>query len=65
MPTKLTPDDFAPEFGSHLTTQEYGGGPRIDGVKLMDLRLLTDDGGMGCAIMGGGTAPASWRCCRA
>ncbi len=29
----------------HLTTQQYGGGGRIDGVKILDLRLLTDDGG--------------------
>lgn len=41
----LTPDDFGPDFGPHLSTQQYGGGPKIDGVKLIDLRLLTDDGG--------------------
>ena len=45
MPSTLSPNDFAPEFQSALTTQEYGGGPRIDGVKIIDLRLLTDDGG--------------------
>lgn len=41
----LTLDDFGPDFGPHLTTQQYGGGTKIDGVKLIDLRLLTDDGG--------------------
>ncbi len=45
MPTKLTPTDFAEGFGDKLTTQGYGGGPRIDGVRVLDLRLLTDDGG--------------------
>ena len=42
---KLAPDDFGPEFQDHLSTQAYGGGKRIDGVKIFDLRLLTDDGG--------------------
>ncbi|MGO8674078.1 MAG: dTDP-4-dehydrorhamnose 3,5-epimerase family protein [Capsulimonadaceae bacterium] len=28
-----------------ITTQEYGGAPRIEGVQWIDLRLLTDDGG--------------------
>ena len=45
MPTKLSPADFGPEFQDNLTTQGYGGGVRIDGVKILDLRLLTDDGG--------------------
>ena len=45
MPTKLTPADFGPEFQDKLTTQGYGGGARIEGVRLLDLRLLTDDGG--------------------
>ena len=42
---RLSPEDFAPDFRPHLTTQEYGGGDRIDGVQLLDLRLMTDDGG--------------------
>ncbi len=45
MQQTLMPDDFGAEFREHLSTQEYGGGKRIDGVKLLDLRLLTDDGG--------------------
>jgi len=45
MPTNLTPGDFADQFADELTTQGYGGGPRIDGVRVLDLRLLTDDGG--------------------
>ena len=44
----LSPDDFGPEFQGHLSTQAYGGGKRIDGVKIFDLRLLTDDGGRVC-----------------
>ncbi len=42
---KLTPDDFGPDYLPYLTTQGYGGGRRIEGVKTIDLRLLTDDGG--------------------
>jgi dTDP-4-dehydrorhamnose 3,5-epimerase-like enzyme len=45
MPTKLSPEDFGPDFQDKLTTQGYGGGARIEGVQLLDLRLLTDDGG--------------------
>ncbi|MDQ2799921.1 MAG: dTDP-4-dehydrorhamnose 3,5-epimerase family protein [Armatimonadota bacterium] len=45
MPTPLSPADFGREFQDKITTQEYGGGTRIDGVQIIDLRLLTDDGG--------------------
>ena len=45
MLTKLTPADFGPEFQDKLTTQGYGGGTRIEGVRLLDLRLMSDDGG--------------------
>jgi dTDP-4-dehydrorhamnose 3,5-epimerase-like enzyme len=45
MLNKLSPEDLGPEFRDKLTTQEYGGGARIDGVRLLDLRLMTDDGG--------------------
>ena len=41
----LSPADFGPEYADKITTQGYGGGVKIDGVKLIDLRLLTDDGG--------------------
>ncbi|MBV9850831.1 MAG: dTDP-4-dehydrorhamnose 3,5-epimerase family protein [Armatimonadetes bacterium] len=43
--TKLTPADFGPEFAPRLTTQQYGGAKRIDGVQIIDLRLMNDDGG--------------------
>ena len=43
--TKLTPDDFGPDFAPHLTTQKYGGAKRIDGIQILDLRLMNDDGG--------------------
>jgi dTDP-4-dehydrorhamnose 3,5-epimerase len=45
MLTRLSPADFGPDFQDHLSTQQYGGGARIEGVKIIDLRLLTDDGG--------------------
>lgn len=43
--TPLGLDDLGPDFAACLTTQQYGGGQRIEGVKIIDLRLLTDDGG--------------------
>ncbi len=42
---KLTLDDFGADYAPHITTQGYGGASRIEGVKIIDLRLLTDDGG--------------------
>lgn len=42
---KLSPDDLAPDYQSVLTTQEYGRRTPIEGVKIIDLRLLVDDGG--------------------
>lgn len=42
---KLSPDDFGPDFLPHLSTQQYGGGRKIEGVKIIPLNLLTDDGG--------------------
>lgn len=43
--TKLTPADFGPDFAAHISTQQYGGTKRIDGVQIIDLRLMNDDGG--------------------
>ena len=45
MPSTLSSADLGPEFQGRLTTQQYGGGGRIDGVRLLDLRLMSDDGG--------------------
>jgi dTDP-4-dehydrorhamnose 3,5-epimerase len=42
---KLTRDDFGADYRDHITTQQYGGTPKIDGVRLIDLRLMADDGG--------------------
>lgn len=42
---KLSPDDFGPDFKPVLTTQEYARQTRIEGVQIIDLRLLVDDGG--------------------
>jgi len=46
MPSKiLTPDDFATKYREQVTTQSYEGAPRIEGVQIIDLRLMIDDGG--------------------
>lgn len=45
MPETLTPSDLAPEYVSTLTTQEYVKSPVIEGIRVLDLRLMTDDGG--------------------
>jgi dTDP-4-dehydrorhamnose 3,5-epimerase len=43
--SKLNPDDLASEYASVLTTQEYTKKTPIEGVQLIDLRLMIDDGG--------------------
>ena len=46
MPEKLTLEgDIGPDFGPVLTTQEYARKTPIEGVQLLDLRLMIDDGG--------------------
>jgi dTDP-4-dehydrorhamnose 3,5-epimerase len=45
MPEPLRPDDLSPRFAAALTTQSYAPRPRIDGVQILDLRLMIDDGG--------------------
>lgn len=45
MANKLSPDDLAPKFRDVVSTQAYDKTPTIEGVKLIDLRLLVDDGG--------------------
>lgn len=42
---KLAPADFGPEFQAVLTTQEYARKTPIEGVRILDLRLMVDDGG--------------------
>ena len=42
---RLTPGDLGPEFQDVITTQEYGKKTPIEGVKILDLRLMVDDGG--------------------
>src|SRR5471030_2859609 len=44
-PNRITPADLAPEFADAVSTQEYPARARIDGVQIIDLRLMTDDGG--------------------
>jgi len=41
----LTPDSFGPDFTGHISTQDYSARPKIDGVRVIDLRLMVDDGG--------------------
>jgi dTDP-4-dehydrorhamnose 3,5-epimerase len=41
----LRPDELAPAYAAVVTTQEYTSRPRIDGVQILDLRLMNDDGG--------------------
>jgi len=42
---RLTPGDLGPEFQGVVTTQEYTRSTPIEGVRLIDLRLMIDDGG--------------------
>ena len=42
---RLSPDALAPEFRDHVSTQEYSKSTPIEGVRIIDLRLLIDDGG--------------------
>ena len=42
---KLTPEDLAPEYASAVSTQEYTRTTPIEGVQIIDLRHMTDDGG--------------------
>ena len=42
---RLSPESLGPDFQPHVTTQQYGGGTKIEGVKILPLNLLTDDGG--------------------
>jgi len=42
---QLNASGISPEFRDKVTTQEYVKRPTIEGVRLIDLRQLTDDGG--------------------
>lgn len=42
---RLRLEDLDPAYQAQLTTQEYTSKRRIDGVKIIDLRLMNDDGG--------------------
>lgn len=45
MPDPLTPGDLAPRYAAAITTQQYGKSAPLDGVQILDLRLMSDDGG--------------------
>jgi dTDP-4-dehydrorhamnose 3,5-epimerase len=42
---RLSPEDLGPAFQTVLTTQEYPRKTPIEGVRVIDLRLMLDDGG--------------------
>ncbi len=42
---RLSPEDLGAEFREVVSTQEYGRKTPIEGVKIIDLRLMIDDGG--------------------
>jgi dTDP-4-dehydrorhamnose 3,5-epimerase len=44
-PTKLSPTDIASEYAKSVTTQSYDKKTMIDGIRVADLRVMTDDGG--------------------
>jgi dTDP-4-dehydrorhamnose 3,5-epimerase-like enzyme len=44
-PKKLRPSDIADEFSPSVTTQSYAKKTPIAGLKIVDLRAMTDDGG--------------------
>lgn len=41
---RLSPEDLG-QYRQQVTTQQYGGAPKIHDVRMIDLRLLVDDGG--------------------
>ena len=45
MPDALTPDKIGSEFLPKVSIQDYSKKPAIEGVRLLDLRLMLDDGG--------------------
>lgn len=44
-PLPLSPSDLSAAYAAQVTTQSYARLPAIDGVRLVDLRLMNDDGG--------------------
>ena len=45
MATPLTPENLGTEFQSAVFTQSYAKKPAIEGVRIIDLRMMVDDGG--------------------
>ncbi len=43
--SELSPEQLDPRYAAHLTTQSYGKARVIEGVRLIELRHLVDDGG--------------------
>lgn len=41
----LTPESIGSRFRAHVSTQEYSKKTPIDGLRIIDLRVLVDDGG--------------------
>jgi dTDP-4-dehydrorhamnose 3,5-epimerase len=45
MPERLSPEEIGPDYRPSLSTQEYAKKTPIDGVRILDLRHMVDDGG--------------------
>ena len=41
----LTEKEIAPKYRKHLSVQDYSPQPRIDGVQIIDMPVMSDDGG--------------------
>jgi dTDP-4-dehydrorhamnose 3,5-epimerase-like enzyme len=44
-PHNINLSDISAEYGQQVTVQDYSKRPTIDGIRLVDLRFMTDDGG--------------------
>lgn len=42
---QLTEKEIAPEYREHLSTQNYAAQPRIEDVQIVDMPIMSDDGG--------------------
>ena len=45
MPEALRPEAIGPDYREHVTTQEYPKRTLIEGLQIIDLRMMLDDGG--------------------
>ncbi len=50
MTKPLSPSDIHDRYRDQITTQDYSGRVRIDGVQIVDLRRFVEDGGSFCEL---------------